>query len=272
MRAAFGYDRPVAEQYLRYVANVSSGNLGFSHYLRVPVAEALAVRLPRTLLLMGLALLISFAAGIRLGVYEALHDRARRARATNAASLFVYSIPDFWLALMLLLGFAYWLPLLPAGGMIDPVMHDFMSPAQALWDRIRHLILPLVTLVLIITSFVARFQRAALLEVLPADFVRSARAKGLDEATTISRHALRNALLPMISLAGLAFPALLGGAVFVEKVFAWPGMGSLVVDAINVRDYPLVLASLIVGAGMVTLGNLFADIAYGLADPRIRVR
>lgn len=272
MRASFGYDRPVIEQYARYLGNVARGDLGFSHLLRVPVSQALAAALPRTLLLMGLALVISFALGIRLGVYEALHRHSARARAANGVSLLVYALPDFWLAIMFLLAFAYWIPILPAGGMVDAVMHDYMGPWRAAWDRVRHLVLPLTTLTLIVTALIARYQRAALLEVLPSDFVRMARAKGVDEPSVIGRHALRNALLPMITLAGLAFPALLGGAVFVEKVFSWPGMGMLVVNAISVRDYPLVTASLLIGAAMVTLGNLFADVAYALADPRIRVR
>lgn len=272
MRAEFGYDRPLLEQYVRYLGNVARGNLGFSHLMRVPVGQALADRLPRTLLLMGLALAISFALGIRLGVYEVRHWRTRRARAASGLTLLIYSLPDFWLALMLLLTFAYWLPILPAGGMTDIVMHDYMAWRGALWDRFRHLILPLTTLVLLLSALIARYQRAALLEALPSDFVRTARAKGLDESTVVGRHAWRNALLPMITLAGLAFPALLGGAVFVEKVFSWPGMGLMVINAISVRDYPLVIASVVVGAAMVTLGNLLADIAYGLADPRVRVR
>ena len=272
MRAAFGYDRPLPEQYARYLGSVAAGNLGYSHMLRVPVREALAAAVPRTLLLMGLALVLAFALGIRLGVYEAMHRHRRRARVTNAASLIVYSVPAFWLAMMILLLFAYWIPVLPAGGMTDPVMHDYLSPARKLWDRIRHIILPLGTLVVIATAFVARFQRGALLDVLPSDFVRTARAKGLDERAVIGRHALRNALLPMITLAGLAFPALLGGAVFVEKIFSWPGLGTLAVSAIQSRDYPLVLATVQMGALLVVAGSLLADIGYGLADPRIRAR
>jgi peptide/nickel transport system permease protein len=272
MRAAFGYDRPVAEQYLRYLKSIASGNLGYSHLRRGPVLDAVLTTAPRTLLLMGLAIVFSFALGIRLGMYEALHARRRRARLSNSATLLAYSIPDFWLALMLLLAFAYWIPVFPAGGMHDPVLYDYMSPTRQLWDRIRHLVLPVGTLALIGTAFVARFQRAALLDVLPAEFVRSARAKGLDERAVIGRHALRNALLPMITLAGLAFPALLGGSVFVEKVFAWPGMGSLVVNAILVRDYALVMAIVQIGAVMVVVGNLLADVAYAWADPRVRAR
>jgi peptide/nickel transport system permease protein len=270
MRAQFGYDRPVLEQYARYLASVARGDFGYSQLMRVPVTQALASRLPNTLLLMGLALGLSFALGMKLGVYEARHWRTRKARVTNGATLIVYSLPDFWLALMMLLVFAYWIPVLPAGGMVDPVMHPYMGAAEAAWDRVRHIILPLTTLTLLLTAFVARYQRAALLEVLPAEYVRTARAKGVAEHDVIARHAFRNALLPMLTLGGLAFPLLLGGAVFVERVFSWPGMGMMVITAISVRDYPLVIAAVIVGAAMVTLGSLLTDIAYGLADPRVR--
>ena len=271
LRAQFGYDRPLVEQYGRYLVNVARGEFGYSHSLHVPVRDAVADRLPRTVLLMVLGVGLSFALGIWLGVYEVRHHHDRRARIANGATLFVYSLPDFWLAIMMLLVFAYWMPVLPAGQMVD-VLHDYMTRPQQLWDRLRHLILPVTTFTLLFTAFLARYQRAALLEVLPLDFVRTARAKGLDEEAVVGRHALRNALLPTITLAGLAFPALVGGAVFVEKVFSWPGMGLMAVNAIAVRDYPLVIASVIISAAMVVVGNLLADIAYALADPRVRVR
>lgn len=272
LRAQFGYDRPVAEQYVRYLGRVAQGDLGYSHMLRVPVVRALADAVPRTLLLMGSALALSFALGIWLGVFEARNRGTRAAGLANGASLFVYSLPDFWLALMILLTFAYWIPALPAGGMVDPVMHEYMAPGRAALDVLRHLLLPLLTLTLIISAFVARFQRSALFDTLHLDFMRTARAKGVPEAQLVSRHALRNALLPMITLAGFAFPALLGGAVFVERVFNWPGMGFLLVSAIAQRDYALVVGAVLLGGVMVVLGNLLADICYGWADPRVRVR
>ena len=271
-RAQFGYDRPLSEQYLRYLGSVARGRFGYSHSLHVPVGEALGAAIPRTLLLMGSALTLSFVLGIWLGVFEARHRGSARARFANTASLLVYSTPNFWIALVLLLAFAYWIPVFPAGGMVDTVMHDFMPPGRALVDRLRHLLLPLIALTLVATAALARFQRASLLEALPLEFVRTARAKGLDEGGVIRRHALRNALLPMITLAGLSFPALLGGAVFVEKIFAWPGMGLLVTNAIGTRDYPLVLAAAQLAAFMAVLGSFVADVAYGVADPRIRVR
>ena len=271
-RAQFGYDRPLAEQYWRYLGSVATGKLGYSHSLHVPVRDALATTLPRTLGLMGCALALSFALGIWLGVFEARHAGTGKARLANAASLVINSLPDFWLALMVLLAFAYWIPVFPAGGMVDAFMHDYMSPVRAVLDRLRHLALPLLALTLVATAVIARFQRAALLDVLPSDFVRTARAKGVATGSVVRRHALRNALLPMITLAGLALPALLGGAVFVERIFAWPGMGLLMTNAVGARDYPLVLAAVLVGSFLVVAGNTLADIGYALADPRIRVR
>ena len=272
LRARFGYDRPVGEQYLRYLGRVAQGDLGYSHSMSMNVTDALAVTVPRTLLLMSLAYALSFGLAIGIGVYETRHVGTRRARATNGLTLLLNSIPDFWLALMLLLTFAFWWPVLPAGGMRETALAAFMTPAQAAWDLARHIALPLAALTLLATSYLARIQRAALLETLPAEYIRTARAKGLAERIVVGRHALRNALLPMITLAGLAFPGLLGGAVFIERIFSWPGMGSLVVNAIALRDYSLVMACVVIGAGMVVVGNLLADIAYGLADPRIRVR
>jgi len=271
-RAQFGYDRPLLEQYGRYLGSIATGRLGFSHSLHIPVGEAIASAIPRTLGLMGLALAISFPFGMWLGVFESRRRGTTSARIANGASLLMSSLPNFWVALMLLLGFAYWLPVFPAGGLVDVLMHDYMSPARALLDRVQHLVLPLLALTLVATAVIARFQRAALQEALTADFVRTARAKGVHDDAVVGRHVLRNALLPMITLAGLTFPALLGGAVFVEKIFTWPGMGLLVTNAIGARDYPLVLAGVQVGAFMVAAGSVLADIAYGIADPRIRVR
>ena len=271
-RHQFGYDRPLAEQYWRYLESVATGQLGYSHSLRVPVRDALADAVPRTLWLMGSALALSFALGIWLGVFEAQHTGQVRARAANAASLLVNSLPDFWIALMVLLAFSYWLPLFPAGDMTEAFMHEFMSPMRALWDRVVHLVLPLLSLTLVATAVIARFQRAALLDALPSDFIRTARAKGVTDAALVQKHALRNALLPMITIAGLSFPSLLGGAVFVERIFAWPGMGYLMTTAVATRDYPLVLAAVLIGSFLVVAGSALADIGYAIADPRIRVR
>jgi peptide/nickel transport system permease protein len=184
--------------------------------------------------------------------------------------MFFYSLPDFWAALMILLAFAYWWPVLPAGNMVDPALHDYMGGWDAFLDRIRHLVLPVTSLTLLTMAGITRYQRAAMLETLPLDFIRTARAKGLSERQIVWRHALRAALAPMITLLGLSLPVLLGGALFIEKVFAWPGMGLLAANAINARDYDLVTATVITGSVMVIVGNLLADLLHLAIDPRVR--
>lgn len=268
-RTEFGLDRPLAEQYVRYVGNVARGNLGVSFSLRRPVADAIAETLPRTLLLVavggGLALLL----GVALGVYMTVRRGRPAERALSGATLLAYSLPDFWVAMLMLLVFANWIPILPAGGVVDP-FHDYFGFGKRLLDRALHLVLPAATLALVTAAGIARYQRAALLEVLGADFVRTARAKGASERTALLRHALRNALLPIITLAGLMLPTLVGGAVFIERVFSYNGMGMLAVTAIATRDYPIVTASVAIGGAVVALGSLLADVAYAIVDPRLR--
>jgi peptide/nickel transport system permease protein len=271
-RRQFGLDRPLAEQYVRYLAALPRGELGYSFSRRLPVSDALAAAIPRTFLLMGVGLALSIALGVTLGVYQATHRDRPAARVLGGLSLFFYSLPDFWLALMALLAFAYWLPVFPAGGIVDATIYDYLGFWGRVSDRLRHLALPAITLALLTTAAVARYQRAAMLEVIELDFVRTARAKGLPERRVIGHHALRNALLPVITLIGLALPALVGGAVFIERVFSWPGMGLLAADAIAARDYPLITATVAVGGAMVAVGSLAADIVYAAADPRLRIR
>jgi peptide/nickel transport system permease protein len=269
-RRQFGYDRPVPEQFARYLGSVMRGRLGYSHTLHQPVFSAIATTLPRTLLLVTVALVLSFAIGISAGVIQAVRRGSLLDRVLSTVLLTLYSVPDFWLALMALLAFAYWLPIFPVGGIVDPVLHDYMSFWPALADRARHLVLPAVTLAVLIAAGIARYQRAALIEVLPMDYVRTARAKGLTERSVIVRHALRNALLPVITIFGLLLPAVAGGAFFVEKVFSWPGMGLLIANAVAARDYDLVTGSVIVGGVMVAVGSLLADLLYAAVDPRLR--
>lgn len=269
-RAEFGLDQPLPQQYARYLANVAGGNLGYSFSHHRPVADVIAETLPRTLLLVGTGGALALLVGIALGVYQAIRRGDLLERAVSGTTLVAYSLPDFWVAIILLLLFANWIPLFPAGGVVDPVMYDYLGGWGRFVDRLHHLVLPASTLALITAAGIARYQRAALLEVLGSDFVRTARAKGLPERAAILRHALRNALLPVITLVGLLLPGLLGGAVFVEKVFSWNGMGLLAVNAIASRDYPLVTASVAIGGIMVALGSLVADVLYALADPRLR--
>ncbi|MDQ3950336.1 MAG: ABC transporter permease [Gemmatimonadota bacterium] len=271
-RTQFGLDRPLPEQFGRFLLGLFRGELGYSFSRRAPVGNALAAAIPRTLLLMGVALALSIGVGVALGVYQAVRRGRPTERVLNGVSLFFYSLPDFWLALMMLLAFSYWLPVFPAGGIIDASVHEYLGFWGRVWDRLRHLVLPATSLALLTTAAIARYQRAAMLDVVELDFVRTARAKGLPERSVVGRHALRNALLPVITLIGLALPALVGGAVFVETVFSWPGMGRLAAEAIAARDYPLITATVAVGGVTVTLGSLLADVLYALADPRVRVR
>jgi peptide/nickel transport system permease protein len=270
-RRAYGLDRPMGEQYVRWIGNAARGDLGYSYSHHRPVRAVLGDAIPRTLLLAGLALVLSFALGVVTGVLQAERAGGARDRWLGRVLLLLYSVPDFWLALLVLLLFAYRLPLFPPGGLVDPVLHDYLSPAGRLADRLKHLVLPVATLTLLSAASVARYQRAALLEVLHADWMRSALAKGLSWRAAVRRHALRNALLPTITLAGLSLPTLAAGALFVEKVFSWPGMGLVTVNAIGARDYPLVTAGVLLISVTVVLGALLADLVIGLADPRIRL-
>src|SRR6266480_666425 len=188
------------------------------------------------------------------------------------AALLVNSMPVFWLGLVLLLVFAQWLRWFPAGGITNPILCPRLDSPYCLLDFLWHLTLPALTLGLVGAASTARYQRAAMLEVVRQDYVRTARAKGLREQRVLLVHALRNALLPIITLFGLAFPFLFTGAVLIETVFAWPGMGRLAVNAIFQRDYPVVTGAALLTSAMVVLGNLIADALYAVADPRIRVR
>lgn len=272
LRQRFGLDQPVAVQYVRYLGALARGDLGESFSQRRPVRAVLADALPWTLLLALAALLIDFLVGLLAGLFQAVRAGRASDRLLTALTLFVYSVPTFWLALLLLLVFGQWLRWLPVGGAVDPVMHATLGPAGKLLDIGRHLLLPALALGLVGAAGTARLQRAALVEALGFDFIRAARARGVTERRILARHALRNALLPWITMLGLALPFLLTGSVVVERVFAWPGMGRLAADAVASRDYPLVLASALVAATLVVLGSLLADLLYAVADPRIRLK
>lgn len=269
-RSSYGLDRPLAEQYARYVANVFRGDLGFSFSLQRPVADVLRDALPNTILLMAAGLAGAFVLGIGVALAQ-VRRRGRAAdRVLGGVSLTLFSVPDFWLALLVLAAFAYWIPLFPIGGAVDPVMHYMMGAAARIADRAAHLVLPSITLALLYFPLIARHQRAALLEALPSEYITTARARGVPEHVLIRRHALRNSLPPIITLLGVAFPALLTGAVFVEKVFSWPGMGLLIVNSIQSRDYPLLTATVILGSVFVVVGSIIADALYRAFDPRLR--
>ena len=269
-RTQFGYDKPLLEQYARYLSSVARGRFGYSVKWREPVAAVLRDAIPRTLLLAGLALALSLVLGVVIGVAQAARRGSWFDRLSSAVLLVFYSLPDFWGALMALYIFSVWWRLFPVGGVVDPVLHDYMSPGAAAVDRLRHRVLPVASLTLLIMAGITRYQRAALLDVLPSDYIRTARAKGLPERAVVWRHALRGALTPMVTLLGVMFPALLGGAVFVETVFQWPGMGYIATTAIGALDYDVVTATVVVGSIMVVVGNLLADVLHAALDPRVR--
>lgn len=269
-RARYGLDRPLVEQYARFLASVGTGDFGDSFTHHRPVADVLGDAVPRTLLLMAAALVVGFAVGIALGTAQGARPGSWLDRITGSAAVLVASLPDFWLALLALLLFAATWRILPVSGFSDPTLSASAPFMVRLGDVLRHLALPAGTLALLVAAIVSRYQRAALIDVLPERWLRTARAKGLPRRTVVFRHALRNALLPTITLGGLAVPALLGGAVFVEVTFAWNGMGLLAVQAVGDRDYPLVLAIVLLSSALVVAGAIVADVAHAIADPRQR--
>ena len=269
-RHSYGLDRPLGEQYLRYVASIARGDLGFSFSLQRPVSDALESALPNTLLLMSVSLIAAFAVGILVAVAQVRRRGKATDRVLGGVSIFLFSVPDFWLAMLLLVALAYWIPLFPIGGSVDPVTHDLMSAGGQALDRLKHLVLPSLTLSLLYFPIIARHQHAALLESITSDYITTARAKGVSESSLVTRHALRNALLPVVTILGIAFPALLTGAVFIEKVFSWPGMGLLIVNSISSRDYPLLTACVLLGSMFVIIGSIIADVSYRWLDPRLR--
>ncbi|HWC46273.1 MAG TPA: ABC transporter permease [Casimicrobiaceae bacterium] len=270
-RHLYGLDRPLSAQYGHWLVMVAHGDFGFSFPHRRPVSAVIGSALPNTLLLMGVALVLAFAAGIALGLIQARHRGRPLDWGLGIGSLFFYSMPDFWLALMLLFLFAFVWRVFPVTGMFDPIMYPYYGFWQRIGDRLWHLVLPASTLALLSAAAIARFQRAALLDVAGEDFVLTARAKGVSERRVLLHHILRNALLPVITLFGLALPVLLGGSVFVEKIFSWPGMGLLTVEAIGTRDYPLLTAAVVIASVLVIAGSFIADALYAIVDPRVRL-
>jgi peptide/nickel transport system permease protein len=267
LQRQWGYGEPLPRQFLFWIGNVARGTFGWSHSQQQTVEAAIGTALPNTLLLMGLGFAASLIVGVLLGAWQGAHAGSPGDRVISTTTLGMYSVPEFVLGIASLLLFVSWLHLLPASGMADS-MSTFMPFGEWLRDRLRHLVLPTVALTVVGAGVVARFQRAAMRDTMSEPFVRTARAKGLSEFA-VQRAALRASLLPVITLAGLFFPALLGGAVIVEKVFGWPGMGTLLLDGIHKRDYWLVTGIVVAGSAMTAVGTLLADVARALADPRV---
>jgi peptide/nickel transport system permease protein len=289
----FGLDKPLPVQYVVWLIGndwmrvdadgdgvadsrgerrgILRGDFGFSFRTRQPVLEEIGKRLPNTLYLMGIIFVVFTVIAIPVGVISAVRQYSIFDVAVTTLSFAGQAIPEFWLALILILIFYARLdnpftgdPLLPAGGMYT------LESGFSLVDRIKHLILPVTAGALGWVAWYSRFLRSSMLEVLPEDYIRTARAKGLPERVVLYRHAMKNALIPLVTMYAVDLPYLFGGSVFIEMIFAWPGMGRLYYQAAIQRDYPTLMGVLIISSGMMILSNLLADIIYGFLDPRIR--
>ena len=268
MRQKYGLDRPIHVQYVKWLGNLLQGDLGESFHYRRPVADLIAERIPYTLLLTIPALLFDALIGMGLGIISAVKQYTRTDKTLTLGSLVIYSVPGFWLALMLVLVFSVHLGWFPTS-QTRSLDYDLLSWPGKLLDLLWHLALPVFVLGVASAAGTARYMRNRLLEVLSEEYVLGARARGLRERVVVLKHALRNAMIPILTIYGLSLPFLLGGAVLIERVFAWPGLGLLGVEAVNGRDYPVILATTMIAAVLVILGNLLADVAYAIADPRV---
>lgn len=270
LRERYGLDQPIGRQYAAFLTGAARGDLGVSIEFGRPVTRLIAERLPATLLLGGTVLLLNFTLGLWLGVRQAVRQGRATDRWLEVASLAGYSVPSFWLGLLLAwLAATHW-RILPSGGMHDVLLERDAGGARVLLDVLRHLALPALTLSLVSIAATMRYQRTAMLEALAFPFVQTARAKGITERRVVWHHAWRNALFPVITLFGLWLPVLVTGSVFVEQVFAWPGLGSLAAGAVGGRDYPLLMGTALLASTLVVAGGLLADLLYALLDPRVR--
>ena len=267
-RIKYGLDQPIHIQYIKWLENLLSGDLGESFKHHRPVTTLIAERIPFTLQLTILALFFDAFFGIILGIVSAIKQYTLTDKVVSIGSLVIYSVPGFWLALMLVLIFSVNLGWLPTS-QSRSLDYDLLSGYDQFIDKLMHLILPVFVLGISSAASTARFLRSRLLEVLSEEFILAARARGLKERIVIFKHALKNAMIPVITIYGMSLPFLLGGSVLIENIFSWPGMGSLAVEAVQNRDYPLILATTMMGAILVILGNLLADISYSIVDPRV---
>lgn len=265
LQHALGLDRPIYVQYLRWLGNVLQGDLGDSIVLRRPVLDEVLQRFGNTALLAGTAIVISFAVGIALGVISSVSRGSLLDRLTILFATVGLSLPSFWFGLMLIILFSLKLNLLPGTGMKSAI------DGGGVLDVAKHLVLPSIALAVIPMAVIARYTRSAMLEVISQDYVTTARAKGLPEKLVITRHVFRNTLVVIITMLGLQIGFLLAGAVYIENVFSWPGIGQMLVEAILTRDFPLVQGGVLLVATTYVVINLLTDLAYAWVDPRVRL-
>lgn len=269
IRANYGLDKPLLTQLWVYLSQMLQGDLGKSYFFDQPVTRLIGDRIGPTILLVVAAQVISIVIGTAMGVFAARKPGGVFSSIVSVIATIGYAVPVFWMGIMLVILLASIIPIFPVEGMIDVRLRD--APwATRMIDILHHLFLPALTLAVIFLAIYARLARASMIDVLGADYIRTARAKGASEGSVLFRHALRNAALPIITVAGLQFGGLLSGALLVETVFNWPGMGTLAFDAILRRDYTTMLGVLFFASAMVVVANIVTDLSYRLADPRLR--
>ena len=265
-RRALGLDDPVPVQYARWAGLVARGNLGTSFSQGLPVTELLIRRLPETLELVLTGLLLATIVGVGIGIVSARRQYSWIDKLSTGFCFFGMSVPVFWLGLMLIIFCSIHLKILPSAGSYT------LGAPPSLWDRLAHLLMPAVVLATANLAPIARYTRSSVLEVLHADYLRTARAKGVAERVVMSRHALRNALIPIVTVVALMVPRLVSGVAITESVFAWPGMGSLAVDSAVQRDFPVVMGITLMVSVLVVLTNFLTDLSYLLLDPRVKLK
>ncbi len=266
MEKQLGLDDPIPVQYARWLRNALRGNLGRSYQHSLGTAELLWARIPNTLLLSGTALLLAVVLAVPLGMISAVYRYSAIDYAATVTAFVGVSVPVFWLAILLIIVFSVTLGWLPSSGMLT------VGVPFSMRDRLLHLLMPSIVLATFPLAQLTRYVRSSMVDALAQDYVRTARAKGLPECSVLGRHALRNALIPMVTVLGVLTPRLLGGAVVTETIFAWPGLGRLAVEAAVTRDYPVILGATLLVSTLVVLSNLITDFLYVVIDPRIALR
>lgn len=268
IRADYGLDKPFLSQLANYIGKVFHFDLGYSYYYNQPVTTLIFEKLPATLILVITAQLLALVIGVLLGVYSARNQNGWVSHFVTFFALFGYAAPVFWTGILLLIAFSLKIPLFPVAGMVDVTIEG--GAWAKFVDLLRHMVLPVLTLASVFIALYSRLCRASMMEVLQTDYIRTAKSKGLSTREIIYKHALKNSLSPVITLAGLQFSAVISGAVLVETVFSWPGLGKLALQSIIARDTPTILGILFFSALVVIVGNLLTDLALRFVDPRVR--
>jgi len=270
LREQFGLNRPLHERYILYVLNVIQGNLGRSYTYNAPVIQVIAERIPATLLLTGTSTVIAMILGLILGIIASKKPFTKADVAVSITSLVFYSLPTFWTGIMFIMIFSLYLGLFPTQGMYNPQLQP--GTLEFYLDLLHHAVLPVITLALVQIALFTRITRVSMLEAMREDYVVTALAKGLDDNTILYKHVLRNAALPIVTVFGLRLGFIFAGAIIVETVYAWPGVGRLIYGAILSRDYPLIMGSFFILSLTVIASMILTDILYAFLDPRVRLK